>query len=148
MSYTEEIGIHFDASGTMEAFINISEIYEMEVKADGTESDTIKQPYSMISTWHKTLAQRVLDNLLTGHPLFKKIECLLITDDNFLIIFRNPDGSDGNYGRPKTFRRKMESIIKTNTLFHVAIKLQTDDVAAQTPCLQAVGSPHRLLSRY
>jgi hypothetical protein len=72
----------------------------------------------------------VLDDLLTDHPLFKKIECLLITDDNFLITFRNPDGSNGNYGRPNTFRRKMESIIKTNTLFRVAIKLQTDDVAA------------------
>jgi hypothetical protein len=130
MSYKEEIGIYFDASGTMEAFIDISEICEMEVKADGTESDTIKQPYSMRSTWRKTLAQCVLDDLLTGHPLFKKIECLLITDDNFLITFRNPDRSDGNYGRPNTFRRKMESIIKTNTMFRVAIKLQTDDVAA------------------
>jgi hypothetical protein len=128
MSYKEEIGIYFDAAGTMEAFIDISEICEMEVKADGTESDTIKQPYSIRSTWRTTLAQRVPDDLLTGHPLFKKIECLLITDDNFLITFRNPDGSVGNYGRPDTFRRKMESIIKTNTLFRVAIKLQTDDV--------------------
>jgi hypothetical protein len=130
MSYKEEIGIYFDASGTMEAFIDISEICEMDLKADGSESDTIKQPYSMRSTWRTTLSQRVLDDLLTGHPLFKKIDSLLITDDNFLITFRNPDGSDGNYGRPNTFRRKMEYIIKTNTLFRVAIKLHTDDVAA------------------
>jgi hypothetical protein len=36
MSYKEEIGIYFDASGTMEAFIDISEICEMELKPDGT----------------------------------------------------------------------------------------------------------------
>jgi hypothetical protein len=100
MPYKEEIWIYFDASGTMDAFIDISEICEMELKTDGLESDTIKQP----STWRTTLSQRVLDYLFTGHPLFKKIECLLITDDNFLITFRNPDGSDGNYGRPNTFR--------------------------------------------
>jgi hypothetical protein len=130
MLYKEEIGIYFDASGTMEAFIDISEICEMELNADGSESDTIKQPYSMRSTWHTTLAQCVLDDLLIDHPLFKKIECLLITDDNFLITFQKPDGSDGNYGRPNKCRRKMESIIKTNTLFRVAIKIYTDDAAA------------------
>jgi hypothetical protein len=32
MPYKEEIGIYFDASGTMEAFIDISEIFEMKLK--------------------------------------------------------------------------------------------------------------------
>jgi hypothetical protein len=51
----------------------------MELNTDGSESATIKQPYSMRSTWRTTLAQRVLDDIQNGYPQFSQIEALLIT---------------------------------------------------------------------
>jgi hypothetical protein len=146
VSFKEEIGLYFDAEGTMEAFIGISEICEMELNPDGSESETIKQPYSIRATWRSTLAQRVLDDIITGHPLYKQIKRFLITYDDFKITFRNPDGTDGMYGRPNTFRRKMETIIKTNTLFRVAIELQTHDVASLGICSHDSFSPGRRFS--
>jgi hypothetical protein len=107
----------------MEAFVDISEICEMELNTDGTDTATIKQPYSMRATWPTMITQRVLHDILNGHPQFTKIEALLVTDGNFMIAFRNPDGTDGNCGRPNTFGRKMENIIKTNTMFRIAVKL-------------------------
>jgi hypothetical protein len=47
-----------------------------------------------------------------------------------MITFRNPDGTDGNCGRPNTFRRKMENVVKTNTMFRIAVKLQAPDVTS------------------
>jgi hypothetical protein len=104
MSYKEEIGIFFDATDTMGGFIDISKICEIEMNPDGNESTTIKQPYSMRSTWRTTLTQRVMDDILTDHPLFTQIEDLLIADDNFLVPFRNSDDTDRNFGCPNTFR--------------------------------------------
>jgi hypothetical protein len=130
ISDKEEFGIFFDAADNMEDFIDISEICEMEPNPDGTESDTIKQPYSMRYIWRAKIAQRVLDDTLTGHPMFPKIEALLITDGDFLITFRNPDGTDGNCGNPNTFRLKMKNVIKTNNMFRIAITLQSADVAS------------------
>jgi hypothetical protein len=130
MTYKEEIGIFFDAAYTMKAFIDISEICEMELNTDGTESATIKQPNSMRSTWSTTIAQHILDDFLTGHPMFPKIEALLITDDDFPITLRNPDGTGGNCGRPNTLRCKMENVIKMNAFFCISIKLQSDDVTS------------------
>jgi hypothetical protein len=84
----------------------------------------------MRSTWRATLTQHALGDILTGHSQFKKIEDLLIKTDDFLITFRNADDTDENFGRPNAFRRKMETIIKANTLFRVAIKLQSADVTS------------------
>jgi hypothetical protein len=141
MLYKEVIGLYFESEGTMEALINISEICEMELNPDGAKSTTIKQPYSMRATWRSTLAQRVVDDILTGNPLYKQIERLIIADDDFKITSRNPDGTDGMYGRPNTFRRKMETIIKRNTLFCVAIKLQTNVIASLRLCSRDALSP-------
>jgi hypothetical protein len=103
MSYKEEIGFFFDAADTMEAFIDISEICEMELNTDGTETATINQLYSMRATWRTMIAKCILDDILNGHPQFTKIKALLVTDDDFMITFWNPDGTDGNCGRPNTF---------------------------------------------
>jgi hypothetical protein len=119
-----------NTADTMEYFIDISEICEMEPNPDGTESAAIEQPYSISSTWPFTIAQRVLDDIITDHPLFTKIEALLIMDDEFLITFRNPHGTDRKFGRPNTFRHKMENVIKTNKMFHIMIKLQSAGVAS------------------
>jgi hypothetical protein len=69
-----------------------------------------------------------LDDIINGHPQFSKIEALLLMDDDFMITFRNPDGTDGNCGRPNTFCQKMENVIKMNTMFSIVIKLQAPDV--------------------
>jgi hypothetical protein len=130
MSYKEEIGFCFDAADTMEAFIDISEICEMELNTDGTETATIKQQYSIRSTWRTTIAQRVLDDIINGNPQFTKIEALLITDDDFMITFRNPDGTDGNCGHPNTFPHKMENVVKMNAMFQIMVKIQAPDVVS------------------
>jgi hypothetical protein len=57
MSFKEDIGLYFDAEGTMETFIDTSEICDMELDTDVTDTETIKLPYMMRFDWHKTLWQ-------------------------------------------------------------------------------------------
>jgi hypothetical protein len=136
MSYKEEIDIFFDAVDTMKAFIAISEICELELNTYVTKSATIKQPCSMCSAWRAKIAQHVLDDILTCHPLFTKIEALVITDDDLLTTFCNPDGTYSNCGHPNTFHRKMKNVIKMNTMFRIALKLQSTEVVS-------LGLPHQ-----
>jgi hypothetical protein len=62
----------------------------------------------MHSTWRANIAQLVLGDILTGHPLYPKIEALLITEGDFLITFHNPDGTEGNCGRTQDGKRHQD----------------------------------------
>jgi hypothetical protein len=68
----------------------------------------------------------IFDDILLGHPHPTQIEDLLTANDKFITIL-NADDTDGNCGRQNTFCSKMESIIKTNTMFRITIRLHSED---------------------
>jgi hypothetical protein len=130
MAHNEEIGLFFDAQGSIRASIDLCDLCEVEINANGTASDVVKTPYSLRLQWRSIIAHHTMDDVLYIHPLRLKIQDLLLVQDRFIFLTQDKNGCDENCSRATTFRQKLESTIASNTTFRVAIQLYGDGMAA------------------
>jgi hypothetical protein len=129
MAQKEEIGLFFDGANTVLAYLNICDLCEAVPNEDGTDSDQPRLLYSLGLDWRRRIALRVMEDILDNYPQRDKLHDLLVLKDSFKLVHRMKNGIDENCNRASGFRRKMATVIGTNTTFCVAIRLKEDHMA-------------------
>jgi hypothetical protein len=70
MACKEEITLFCDLQGTLISSIDLTDFCEVDKDASGADTDVDTRPYSLRATWKAILAQRVIEDLVVGHPRF------------------------------------------------------------------------------
>jgi hypothetical protein len=130
MACREEITLFCDIQGTLIGSIDLADFCEVDKSADGTPTTTVTIPYSLHTNWRPLLAERVLEDLIIGHPRYVDLERLFVTEDKFQVSRLTSNGAAETCGRPTTFLRKMTASITDNATFRVSLRLLPADMTA------------------
>jgi hypothetical protein len=81
MTCKEEITLFCDLEGTLIGSIDIADFCKVEKDPSGNDTDKVCIPYALRTTWPTLLAQRVIDNLVIGHPKYEDLKRIFVTED-------------------------------------------------------------------
>jgi hypothetical protein len=93
MACREEITLLCDIQGTLIGSIDLGNLCEVDKNADGTPTTTVTVPYSIRTNWRPLLDERVLEDLIIGHPRYADLERLFVTEDKFQVSRLNSNGA-------------------------------------------------------
>jgi hypothetical protein len=91
--------------------IDLADFCELDKDESGASTDIVTLPYSFRATWKDIFAERVIEDLVVGHPRFKDLQRLFNEDENFLISQLTHNRAAETYSRATTLRRKMTTSI-------------------------------------
>jgi hypothetical protein len=130
MACKEEITLFCDLEGTLIGSIDIADFCEVEKDSSGNDTDNVCIPYALHTTWSTLLAQRVIDDLVIGHPKYEDLKRIFVTEDKAHISRLTNNGATETCGRATSFRRKVATSFADNTTFRVSLRLLPADMSA------------------
>jgi hypothetical protein len=130
MACREEITLFCDIQGTLIGSIDLADFCEVDLHKDGKPTTTATVPYSLRTNWRPLLAERVMEDLVIGHPRYTELEQLFVAEDRFQVSRLTPNGAAETCGRPTTFLRKMTDSIGSGATFRVSLRLLPADMTA------------------
>jgi hypothetical protein len=73
MSHKDAIGLLFDAADTIRGLIDLTDFCQVEKGSEGKATDNVFSPYALRMSWRQILTQRVMEDILYGHPAKAKL---------------------------------------------------------------------------
>jgi hypothetical protein len=128
MACREEITLFCDIQGTLIGSIDLADFCEVDLHKDGKPTTTATVPYSLRTNWRPLLAERVMEDLIIGHPRYTELERLFVAEDRFQVSRLTPNGAAETCGHPTTFLRKMTESIGSDATFRVSLQLLPADM--------------------
>jgi hypothetical protein len=117
LSHKEVFGLFLNVARTIHISIEI--IYLCEMEADDV---TPSMPYSLRLNWRDITTKRIVEDILYDHPHKAALTAILVTHDEFTLMYQDKNSEDNNYSRQSTFFHLMLSTITSNGTFRVMVQ--------------------------